>query len=180
MNLYRDPDDGFSTVISATLVDSSTSGATTASIIGDGEYYVWSYTACPWQVTISNGGHTVYVSNDDLRARWLAWDSAVADALTSLLDANDPVTVANAATAIGYASKDAASWIDATSGRVRQKQVKAVQSWRNGVAAADALGEAIYVANATGSGNQLRDAEAGVPALTTLRRKIADLFAVIQ
>lgn len=180
MNVFRDPDDGFSTVVASTLVGSSTGGATTMTIIEEGDYYLWSYTGCPWTVEIANAGSTDYVSGADLRAQWLAWDDAVGEAFAALLDPSDSLKVANAATAMGHASKEAAAWIDAMAPRVRPEQIEAVRQWRDAVSAVDRVGEAIFVAAATGSVSDVSEAVSQINDMNKLRRLVAELFAPIQ
>jgi hypothetical protein len=97
MNIFRNPDNGFSAPLTSTMVDSPTKGATTMSIPEAGEFYLWSYTACPWEVTIETGGGADYIAGAVLRDKWLAWDNAIGGATGRLVTAKTSEEVANIA-----------------------------------------------------------------------------------
>lgn len=178
--MYRDPDDGFAAQIASTVTTNSIAGATTVRVVEDGNYAIWSYTACPWSVRITGAVTMDYVPGAELRNRWLAWDDAIAAALPSFSDLDDDLMLAGDAIAMGHASKEAAAWIDVSARRVRSEHVEAVQRWRDAATEVDRVSEVLFIAASTGTTSDLRDAIAQVASVNALRRAVTDLFGAIR
>lgn len=175
MSLFRDPDDGFAKTITSVLVASPTGGVADLGQIPAGRYVVWSYTACPWTITLREATGT-FVSGADLRAAWDAWDSALADATTGLF-AQWADGVPTAGMTIRAASTSAVQWIDNHIATIRPEQQEATSLWRDAAVEINGLADQMIIAS---SDDELRAAVESVDTIRALRSDVADAFVAIR
>lgn len=151
IDVYRVPDDGFAWKIAGVLVDQPLARTERIDGLKAGEYEVWAYVGCPWTVTIKGpvGAATYSVSRTMIRDAKKTWDDALVQPVQTITFESDPTKLANAALAIGHASKVAVAWID-SHGDYDPTYAKAVSLWRQAAVAYDQATQDIFVGVTTG------------------------------